>query len=338
VTFGTNRYALSTTLCLRYLSKSSHTDSENLIRVDYFVKVDGDVIGGTSNESLDRFLDGSDMVVFERYFTSEICAGFYAIRNTELGRIIVSNWSEYFWRDAHMGYNGGDNGSIHFAILDTLGLPGSEECWNIFRNELNGTLNSYFRFVACAREVMGAPRKMLMDPNTSDLSLDGSITIWPAMYGPMADWMFTSNGYRKAHPFHHGIKNHEDANITERYGPSIHWGDLEANNGSCVSSTEMVGRVQPFDTDEWNKFYMPLVKSYHTPKTGDYECSFNNRSAIYHWQVPRWSVCNGAYEKCRPLAPDDPALTPTYCVLSTDKSDSNEVKSRMPKLKSRDHF
>eukprot|EP00915_Cephaloidophora_sp_WS-2016_P006678 GHVH01009031.1.p1 GENE.GHVH01009031.1~~GHVH01009031.1.p1 ORF type:complete len:314 (-),score=35.19 GHVH01009031.1:1527-2468(-) len=193
---------------------------ENRDKIDYVVKIDGDVLGGLSERGLTHWLNGSDFIGQERFYTSEINAGFYMVRNSENGRNIVQDWAEYTFRtNQTKGYKGNDNGSIHQVLVDALELNGRTDCYNRLKEITTGSsISEYFEYVACARMLLGPPRLIVNPINQV------SVTIWPAVFGPMMD--VTSLHYygviganlRGYYPLHHGIKDVTNENINRLYG------------------------------------------------------------------------------------------------------------------------
>jgi len=190
-------------LCALHYTMISNED------VDYFVKIDGDVIGGTSPNGLEHWLeDGADVVVQERLYTAEINAGFYILKNSPVAIEFVHNWMEFGWKLPDGGWNGHDNGSLHSAVLDILQLEGRDTCWDKYRN-VNGSLASYFEYVACARTLLGPPRRH-HNPSVYKKYGGVKVTLWPAMFGPMMDHtILPDKNNRLYHPLHHGVKSSE---------------------------------------------------------------------------------------------------------------------------------
>jgi len=310
-------------LCALYHTMVSNED------VDYFVKIDGDVVGGASPLGLEHWIDdGADVIVQERLYTAEVNAGFYILKNSFAAIEFVHTWMEYAWKLPGGGYHGMDNGSLHLALLDFLHLKGREECWDLYRG-LNGTLTSYFEYVACARRLLGPPRR---HHNTTLYKKYGGlkVTLWPAMFGPMMDlWFLPDRRNRLYYPLHHGIKDIESQ--VDIYGEIDSIGHPEYLDGHCVLYEKQFANREVFDEmyTSAQEFTLPLFN--HEFSEGMTKC-YEKAGPHYHNRVPRFSIkyqhdCEKGYLDCQPLGPTDLFNDKSYrCTGPTNTDKDEELK------------
>lgn len=142
------------------------------------VVLDGDVVAASPTAGLDRWLrsgpkrkaDGqergttipassersrSDLIFYLRASTFEIMAGNYVARKSPFALRFLRQWADYD-SVAPRGYSSSDNGAIHLAALQALGIS-AKRCVAKYRN-LKADVNDlvpYYDFVACTRKVSG---------------------------------------------------------------------------------------------------------------------------------------------------------------------------------------
>lgn len=215
------------------------------------VVLDADVIAGTSNWTLDTWLRYDfDLAFYERSWNFEVASGNYIVRNTRFSRMFMHHWVTYE-KIMPPGFSSTDNGAIHLAILDVLGIQGRELCRDLYRNLSADVtdLGPYYEFVACTKALLGPPRTYttrltahddLITPaevgrrNESDdgQKVVGKVVIFPRFFGFVVDAMvYGISGTRNLHPFHHGLKN---ANWKDSYLDT----DARGRNSGCRTFTE----------------------------------------------------------------------------------------------------
>ena len=127
------------------------------------VVLDADVTPANDEVPIERFLDGSDLIFYERgqdlpTGDYELAAGNYIVRNGDFARSFLNLWSLYDY-PMPKGFSSSDNGAIHVVMARALGAPNAEECAAGYR-ALSGTnLNldpMYFPWVKLCRKFVQA--------------------------------------------------------------------------------------------------------------------------------------------------------------------------------------
>lgn len=193
------------------------------------VVLDGDVVAGTANRSLDTWLRYDfDVALYERSWNFEVMSGNYIVRNTKFARRFLHHWASYEFIKP-LGFSSDDNGAIHLALLEALAIRGRHFCKDLYRKlEAPVTdLVPYFEFVACTKALLGPPRTFiarytpyldLFDNNKAtgtnqekeEWQVAGRIVIFPRLFGFAVDALVHGyTGFRNLHPFHHGVKSEE---------------------------------------------------------------------------------------------------------------------------------
>lgn len=232
------------------------------------VVLDGDVVAGTSNLSLNTWLQYDfDFASYERSWNFEVMSGNYIVRNTKFARMFLHHWASYEYIKPR-GFSSSDNGAIHLALLEALAIRGRQRCRDLYRNlEASVTdLEPYFEFVACTKMLLGPPRTYvaryapyldLMDMENAagtNSTIDeelvaGKIVIFPRFFGFVVDSRVHGyTGFRNLHPFHHGLKEEE---WKDEYLDS----EVRGTKGECqafsvngtISRKEMGNRLKSSD-------------------------------------------------------------------------------------------
>jgi hypothetical protein len=178
---------------------------ESIPQNSHIFLFDSDVIVGFDDYSLDHWKnDIFDLSFFERYFSGEVTAGAYRVKNTLMARNFLKRWANWEFNRPE-GFNSADNGAIHIALLEHfhLGKKCIEDYHKLVANVSD--LVPYFSFVSCARHALGMGSfvdgeglgmgKYLEDnegfrKNGVVLSKNDSISvkIYPRGYGWMQDY------------------------------------------------------------------------------------------------------------------------------------------------------
>lgn len=231
------------------------------------VVLDADVVAGTSNFSLDKWLQYDyDIAFYERSWNFEVASGNYIVRNTKFSRMFLHHWVNYE-KIMPPGFSSTDNGAIHLAILEALGIKGRQRCKDLYRNleALVTDLKPYFEFVACTKALLGPPRMYvawhsahddLMEPSTgvrmnemgAETEVAGKILIFPRFFGFVVDAMvYGFMGARNLHPFHHGLKKEEWKDMYLDSGVRGQKGCRRFTENGTISHEEMGKRLKQSD-------------------------------------------------------------------------------------------
>eukprot|EP00177_Eucheuma_denticulatum_P000804 GFKZ01001457.1.p1 GENE.GFKZ01001457.1~~GFKZ01001457.1.p1 ORF type:complete len:424 (-),score=44.77 GFKZ01001457.1:211-1482(-) len=189
------------------------------------VVLDGDVIGGTSNQTLGRWLAYEfDVAFYERSWNFEVMSGNYMVRNTKFARMFLHHWASYE-SILPLGFSSDDNGAIHLAILEAIGIEGRDQCREMYRNLTApvSDLGPYYEFVGCAKELLGPARlHVVRYPRYVDLldvardskeegrKVAGKILLFPRFFGFAVDAKVHGiMKWRGMYPFYHGVKEED---------------------------------------------------------------------------------------------------------------------------------
>jgi hypothetical protein len=224
-----------------YLGKQPHRS--------VVVVLDADVVGGVSNLSLARWIDAADFDIafYERVWNFEIMAGNYLVRNTKFSRKFLQLWANYEYV-LPSGFHSSDNGAIHLAVLDALGIRGRHVCYDLFRglNDNTSNLRPYYRFISCTRALLGPLGTFhVLAPKTPRVrqKVVAKITVFPRFFGFAIDpFQSGLTASRCLHPFHHNVKRLKE--LKHIYGPL---GTAEGK-GTCVSFAKSLSERQVADT------------------------------------------------------------------------------------------
>lgn len=220
----------------------------------FVVVVDGDVVAGTANRSLDAWLRYDfDLAFYERSWNFEVMSGNYVVRNTKFSRLFLQHWASYEYI-VPRGFSSADNGAIHLALLHALAIQGRQRCRDLYcRLEADVTdLEPYYHFVACTKRLLGPARTYhayepthVRKKENDSKNPAGTIVIFPRLFGFAVDARV--HGYtklRNLHPLHHGIKSDD---WKSEY---IDHGDRGSNSTGCrlftsngTISAENMGQV-----------------------------------------------------------------------------------------------
>jgi hypothetical protein len=203
--------------------------------------MDGDMVGGTSDLTLSRWLASWDFdLAFYERVNYEIMAGAYIIRNSAYSQWFIQNWIGYEYLAPVGSNSNNDNGALHLAVLDALFAPDRDECFQLYSNLTDPGwkpehLKKYFNYVACTRRVLGGTGNFFGSGRSGDRAIEGKITIYPRLFGFAVD-LFVDPHARELHPFHHGVKH--EAQLDEFYAP---FGSGEGEE-RCVSFANRTSR------------------------------------------------------------------------------------------------
>lgn len=199
------------------------------------VVLDGDVIGRMSNQTLDRWLAYEfDIAFYERSWNFEVMSGNYMVRNTKFARMFLHHWASYE-SILPRGFSSQDNGAIHLAILEAVGIEGRDRCRDMYRNLTAPVtdLGPYYEFVGCAKGLLGPARvHVVRYPRYFDLldvarnnneggrKVAGRILLFPRFFGFAVDAkLHGMMGWRGLYPFYHGVKEEDWEQETAPVGP-----------------------------------------------------------------------------------------------------------------------
>jgi hypothetical protein len=242
--------------------------------------IDSDVIAGTKNESLDRWMDATTDLVFGQFeWSYELIAGCFLVRNSAFSRRFLQVWSDY---DSLNGLNA-DNGAIGLVVLEALGITSRDKCMSLYPADplSSEAWEKYVDINVCIMTLLGPAREWRIP------RLKATITIWPRRFFIASTVLPEHGGHdaRYASPFIHPIKTYQEVKSSYRVE------DNTGRNGTnCV-------HFNP-------KFVLSPTDAGNLRVAEDVELGMKCKTEI-QCRVPRWpafpSTC-GRNFSCRPLS------------------------------------
>jgi len=187
------------------------------------VVLDTDVVAGVLGRGLDEWLSEDYDLQFYSRMGNEIAAGNYIARNTPWTLEFLMGWAQYYWHQPK-GFSSADNGAIHVHILESLGVPGHDDCRKAYQNlvSLVPGGSEYFHFVNCFREklqaVHGGTRASSYLVHSTNRN--GSIALFPEKSNWVVDVHHAHYSESQGPVFLHGVKKRSDSGTTARTEPT----------------------------------------------------------------------------------------------------------------------
>ncbi|XGW17049.1 hypothetical protein V3C99_002012 [Haemonchus contortus] len=167
----------------KYLFKRHCIAAEYLKDTDWMLVLDADIGVVNPNHCIEEWIDDRvDVILYERFFNSEISAASFMVRNSDFGRDFLMKWAD---RELtlHRRWHGLDNGVLHLHVLDTLIPDAIQERKNCHDVWLNATsYETYMAVVSCVRQALGATRLW-----------PGKLRFYRKAHGWVRDGFLTSN-------------------------------------------------------------------------------------------------------------------------------------------------
>ncbi|KFD57232.1 hypothetical protein M514_01743 [Trichuris suis] len=175
-----------------------------LEQVDWLLFVDADSAVINMSRCLEEFVDPNYHIVhFERFFSGEVAAGSYFVRNSPEGKSYLAKWYQNEGIMRQVNFHNMDNGVLQLNVLSELGVRSSKiaECHQMFLAA--NSLRTYFVYLGCT--------KRLLQNISKKQRQQSSIKILEPLHGWMRDGWLTSYYWSSTDFILHGFKQQSDA-------------------------------------------------------------------------------------------------------------------------------
>ena len=183
---------------------------------DWLYVSDADTAVVSSNHCIEEYLHHSaDLIMYERFFTSELTSGNYLVHNTAGGRSFLRGWAAMEAERPKPGiFCSADNGLLHIHMLRTL-FPDQPEiheaCWSVLNKSIWPDYEpGYGEFLRCTKT------PLLQHKPSPHARV--KIRILPRVQAWVRDTVFTGFDMHPGDFMAHGIKQSDpfDAKMLQR--------------------------------------------------------------------------------------------------------------------------
>ncbi|UJR11730.1 hypothetical protein I4U23_015911 [Adineta vaga] len=129
--------------------------------VNWFLVLDGDTFVLNSSKLIEDFIPinpNIHVVHYERFYTGEVMAGNYLIRNHIWSHAYLLTWVNFYSKLPQTGYHNHDNGALHMVILQMIEKSNEiqTKCYGKYQQSRNE--HYYYKYIRCFRCAIGGQR------------------------------------------------------------------------------------------------------------------------------------------------------------------------------------
>ncbi|KAK6740541.1 hypothetical protein RB195_008788 [Necator americanus] len=108
------------------------------------------------NRTIESYIEENvEIIFYDRFYTYEVMAGTYLVKNSDWSRNFLDGWANYEYR-LPRSFHGSDNGVLNIYLVEWIAPSRHIElnlCQQIWNNSRNW--NGVFTFTACVRDILG---------------------------------------------------------------------------------------------------------------------------------------------------------------------------------------
>jgi hypothetical protein len=120
----------------------------------WLLVLDGDNFVVNSSKLIEEFIPSDEnihVIHYERFYTGEVMAGAYLIKNHPWSHNYLSTWFNFYSKLPKTGYHNHDNGALHMVLLKMIGKSDDiqSKCYSIYLQSTNEW--NYYKYIRCFR-------------------------------------------------------------------------------------------------------------------------------------------------------------------------------------------
>jgi len=127
---------------------------KSMLNLNWLLVLDGDNFVVNSSKLIEEFIPNDEnihVIHYERFFTGEIMAGAYLIKNHLWSYNYLSTWFNFYSKLPKTGYHNHDNGALHMILLKMIGKSNEiqSKCYSTYLQSTNEW--NYYKYIRCFR-------------------------------------------------------------------------------------------------------------------------------------------------------------------------------------------
>ncbi|CAF1559168.1 unnamed protein product [Didymodactylos carnosus] len=129
--------------------------------LNWLLVLDGDIFVVNASKLIEEFIPNEEnihVVHYERFYTGEITAGAYLIKNHVWSHNYLLTWTNFYSKLPKTNYHNHDNGALHMIFLQMIDKNNETQakCYSIYLQS-TGEKN-YYKYLRCFRCSIGGQR------------------------------------------------------------------------------------------------------------------------------------------------------------------------------------